>query len=116
MATVLIVDDHASFRASARDLLEEEGFEVIGEASDGATALAAARKLCPDVVLLDIQLPDMNGIAVAAKLASEGDRAKILLVSSRDAFEFGSLLSESFAAGFLPKEQLTGENVRRILG
>src|SRR5205823_3187433 len=71
--TALIVDDHPGFRAVARRLLEGAGFRVVGEASEGAGALAAARRLRPDLVLLDIGLPDMDGIRVAEVLAQEGD-------------------------------------------
>ena len=82
MATsVLIVDDHPSFRASARMLLECEGFEVVGEAEDGMSALEAVDRLQPDVVLLDVQLPDINGFEVAARLTENGgspaDRADL---------------------------------------
>ena len=70
--TVLIVDDHPGFRASARMLLEAEGFDVVGEAGDGRSGLDAAAELRPDVVLLDIQLPDMDGFAVAAGLNING--------------------------------------------
>ena len=73
--TVLIVDDHPGFRASARMLLEAEGFDVVGEAGDGRSGLDAAAELQPDVVLLDIQLPDMDGFAVAAGLDSNGNGA-----------------------------------------
>ena len=66
--TVLIVDDHPSFRASARAMLESEGFDVVGEAADGASALDAVDALKPDVVLLDVQLPDMTGFDVCAEL------------------------------------------------
>ena len=66
--TVLIVDDHPSFRASARAMLESEGFDVVGEAADGASALEAVDALAPDVVLLDVQLPDMTGFDVCAEL------------------------------------------------
>src|SRR5207249_10859 len=85
--TVLIVDDHPSLRVTARALLEAEGFDVVGEAEDGAGALAAARRLRPDVVLLDVQLPDIDGFEVAARLASNGGRPAIVLTSSRDASE-----------------------------
>jgi DNA-binding NarL/FixJ family response regulator len=71
--TVLIVDDHAAFRASARALLQAEGFDVIGEATDGAAAVAAVAVLRPEIVLLDIQLPDLDGLPVAEQLAAAPD-------------------------------------------
>jgi DNA-binding NarL/FixJ family response regulator len=70
---VLIVDDHDGFRSSARALLEAEGFDVVGEAGDAASALAAAARLRPEVVLLDIQLPGIDGFEVAARLAATPD-------------------------------------------
>ena len=69
--TVVIIDDHPSFRASARAILEAEGFEVVGEAADGSSGIAAARMLAPDVILLDVQLPDMDGFAVCRELRSQ---------------------------------------------
>src|SRR5512142_597926 len=95
--TVLIVDDHPSFRGMARALLESEGFIVVGEAEDGAAAIAQAHALHPDLILLDVQLPDMDGFAVAAELTSNGSRPDIVLTSSRDACDFGSLVQESGA-------------------
>jgi DNA-binding NarL/FixJ family response regulator len=83
--TVLIVDDHATFRASARALLEAEGFDVVGEAADGAGAVEAVAVLRPEIVLLDIQLPDLDGMVVAEQLAGAEDSPVVVLISSRDA-------------------------------
>lgn len=83
-ATVLIVDDHAGFRSFARALLEAEGFDVVGEATDGASAVALARKLAPKLVLLDVALPDMDGFAVCAALLQDGTGPAVVLTSSRD--------------------------------
>jgi DNA-binding NarL/FixJ family response regulator len=113
--TVLIVDDHPSFRASARVLLEAEGFEVIGEAPDGRSALQAARRLHPDVVLLDVALPDIDGFEVAAQLTGNGDGPAVILVSSRDSSDFGPLVTRSGARGFVPKAELSGERVEALL-
>jgi DNA-binding NarL/FixJ family response regulator len=116
MHTVLVVDDHPSFRASARAVLESEGFDVVGEAADGATALAAIAELDPDVVLLDVQLPDMTGFDVCAALASRnGSGPAVILVSSRDAADYGDLLVASGARGFVPKAELSGEAVSALL-
>src|SRR2546423_11513963 len=82
--TVLIVDDHPSFRATARSLLEAEGFSVVGEAADGAEALAKTKELRPDLVLLDVQLPDLDGFEIARRLCSNGSSPAALLVSIRD--------------------------------
>src|SRR4051795_6476774 len=104
--TVLIVDDHPSFRLTARALLEAEGFEIVGEAEDGETAIESARRLRPEVVLLDIQLPDIDGFGVAEVLTSNGNSPAIVLTSSRDASEFGALVERSGARGFIPKAEL----------
>jgi DNA-binding NarL/FixJ family response regulator len=113
--TVVIADDHPSFRASARAILEAQGFDVVGEAADGAEALAAVRDLCPDVLLLDVQLPDMDGFAVTAELCKNGRRPAVVLVSSRDAADYGSLIRESGARGFIAKADLSGEAVAALL-
>jgi DNA-binding NarL/FixJ family response regulator len=112
---VLIVDDHPSFRASARVLLEAEGFEVVGEAADGATALSEARRLRPEVVLLDVQLPDFDGFDVAARLTGDDDSPAVILVSSRDGSDFGPLVTRSGARGFVPKAELSGDRVQALL-
>lgn len=114
--TILIVDDHPSFRRSARALLEAEGFEVVGEAKSGGSAIEAARRLHPDVVLLDIQLPDRSGFDVCSSLlALNGERPEIVLVSSRDASDYGRLIAASGARGFVPKAELSGEAVSMLL-
>jgi DNA-binding NarL/FixJ family response regulator len=115
--TVLIVDDHPSFRATARALLESEGFVVVGEAMDGGGALALAGELHPEVVLLDVQLPDLTGFEVAERLASmNGASAAVVLVSSRDRCDYGSQIDECGARGFICKGDLTGAAVRALLG
>jgi DNA-binding NarL/FixJ family response regulator len=106
-STVLIVDDHADFRAFARALLAAGGFDVVGEAADGAGALAEARTLKPDVVLLDIQLPDIDGFAVCDELAADEGAPAIVLTSSREASTYRRRLGESRARGFIPKAELS---------
>jgi DNA-binding NarL/FixJ family response regulator len=115
--TVLIVDDHPSFRATARLLLAAEGFDVIGEAADGATALAETRRLRPEVVVLDIQLPDTDGFKVARQITLEnnGTAPAIVLVSSRDFGDYGPLVARSGARGFVPKGELCGARVTALL-
>ncbi len=115
MTTVLIVDDHPSFRKSARLLLGAEGFEVVGEAEDGASSLSAARELRPDLVLLDVQLPDMDGFAVARRLTENGEGPAVILTSSRDASDYGALVAESGARGFVPKGDLSGSALAALL-
>lgn len=115
--TVLIVDDHPSFRASARAVLEAAGFEIVAEAADGEAAIAAIDRFSPDVVILDIQLPDMSGFDLCAALEELGERRPaIVLVSSRDRDDYGELVSASTARGFVAKDQLTGEAVAALLG
>ncbi len=115
VTTVLIVDDHPSFRANAHALLEAEGFEVIGEAESGTTALAEAQRLRPDVVLLDVQLPDIDGFEVASRLTANGGGPKVVLVSSRDGSDFGTLVEGSGAAGFIPKAELSGRAISNLI-
>jgi DNA-binding NarL/FixJ family response regulator len=115
VTSVLIVDDHPSFRASARALLEAEGFDVVGEAPDGESAIEAVGELHPDVVLLDVQLPGIDGFQVAARLTRNGDCPCVVLVSSRDGSDFGPLVSESGARGFVPKAELTGAAITALL-
>jgi DNA-binding NarL/FixJ family response regulator len=108
LRTVLIVDDHAGFRAAARALLEDAGFEVVGEADDGASALDAARTLRPEIVLLDIQLPDLNGFDVAARLGAEGLPSAIVLTSSRNAASYRRRLEAHPSWPFVAKSDLSG--------
>ncbi len=112
---VLIVDDHPSFRTSARAVLEAEGFDVVGEAEDGASGLDAAAKLAPQLVLLDVHLPDIDGFEVAARLTAGGGGPAVALVSSRDSSDFGPLVSRSGAKGFIPKAELSGAAHRALL-
>lgn len=113
--TVLIVDDHASFRASARLLLETEGFEVVGEAESGAAALKAAAELQPELVLLDVHLPDVDGFDVASRLTGMEPHPQVVLTSSRDGSDFGPLVSRSGARGFVPKGELSGELIAALI-
>jgi CheY-like chemotaxis protein len=113
--TVLIVDDHPTFRRSASLLLEAEGYSVVGEAGDGASGLAAAAELRPDVVLLDVQLPDIDGFEVAARLTGREDAPVVILTSSRDGADFGALVERSGARGFIAKAELSGERIATLM-
>jgi len=115
VTTFLVVDDHPTFRKTARVLLESEGFEVVGEAEDGAAAIEAARSLRPDVVLLDVMLPDIDGFEVAATLATNGNPAAVVLTSSHDPRDFGTLIEESGARGFIAKAELSSATLRALL-
>ena len=114
--TVLIVDDHDGFRGSARDLLSMAGFDVVAEAADGRTALALALGVRPAVVLLDVQLPDLDGFAVARELMQGPAPPAVVLVSTRDAADYGRRIGTSAAAGFITKSRLSGDTLRAILG
>jgi DNA-binding NarL/FixJ family response regulator len=114
-ARVLIVDDHAGFRASARRLLELEGYRVVGEAESGASALDAAGALRPDVVLLDVQRPDLDGIEVCDRLLARAERPAIVLTSAREPAELGPRLTTCGAAGFIAKAALSGESLAALL-
>ena len=106
--TVLIVDDHAGFRGFARRLLEADGFTVVGEAGDGSSAIEAAARLRPALVLLDVMLPDTDGFSVARRLAESGSGSTVVLTSSREAEDFGGRLEDSPARGFIHKDDLSG--------
>jgi len=112
---VLIVDDHDGFRASARSVLEGAGFDVVGEATDGVSGLRATKELDPDVVLLDVQLPDLDGFEVAEQLARAGCAVTVILTSSRDGAEFGQLIAESPVRGFIPKAELSSARLAALL-
>lgn len=113
--TVLIVDDHAEFRASARSLLEAEGFVVIGEAEDGASALRLAVTVRPDIVLLDIALPDLDGFTVAQQLARSPGAPEVVLVSSRERNMYGKRIDAAPVRGFLSKRELSGAALEALV-
>ncbi|MDQ3765189.1 MAG: response regulator transcription factor [Actinomycetota bacterium] len=112
---VLIVDDHAGFRSLARSLLETDGYIVVGEAADGTSALAAATVLKPALILLDVQLPDRDGFAVARELTKRCPDVLIVLISTRDARDYGRRLDESGALGFIPKGELSSAALTNLL-
>jgi DNA-binding NarL/FixJ family response regulator len=113
--TILIVDDHPSFRTSARRMLETDGYKVVGEAADGVCAIDAVRELHPDVVLLDIRLPDLDGFQVAERLAANGAAPAIVLTSSRDRSDFDYEIDASPAHGFIPKSELSAEAITLLI-
>ena len=111
---VLIVDDHQPFRAVAREVLERAGYIVTGEAADAAGALAAVAAEAPDAVLLDVQLPDGDGFAVATALAA-GDGPAVVLISSREADDYGRRVEACGARGFIPKSKLSAAAFAALL-
>jgi DNA-binding NarL/FixJ family response regulator len=115
MPTILIVDDHAAFRLEARQLLEAEGFTVIGEAADGESALILASNHRPDVVLLDVGLPDIDGFVVAERLATVDPPTAVVLTSSRDEAIYGTRTRDASSLGFLRKDELSGDAIRALM-
>ena len=113
--TVLIVDDHEGFRRTARELLEADGFEVVGEAADGESAIACVWRLRPQFLLLDIRLPDIEGFEVAERLAQSVDPPTVVLTSSRDASAYRRRLALSPARAFIPKSELSGDALAALL-
>ena len=109
--TVLIVDDHADFRAWAGALLRGEGYDIVGEAADGEGALTAARALRPDVVLLDVQLPGPSGFEVARRLTGTA----VVLTSTRDREDYGPAIERCGACGFITKIDLSGPALTAVL-
>jgi DNA-binding NarL/FixJ family response regulator len=115
--TLLIVDDHSGFRSFARALLESQGYDVVGEAADGASAMAAARLLRPAVVMLDIALPDIDGFAVCEQITEgDGERPVVVLTSSRDESSYGDRIASSRALGFIPKHDISGATLAALIG
>lgn len=114
--TVLIVDDHATFRAAARALLQAGGFDVVGEAADGVSALNAVAELRPEIILLDVQLPDIDGFAVAERLAEDRMPPAIVLTSSRDVTSFRRRLAANPAWSFIAKSELSGDALVAAIG
>jgi CheY-like chemotaxis protein len=113
--TVLIVDDHSAFRATAKMLLEEEGFVVVGEAVDGGSAVEQAATLSPDLVLLDVHLPDIDGFEVADRVVAADGAPAVILISSHAAGELEPRIEASGARGFVSKADLSGESLRALL-
>lgn len=115
LPTVFIVDDHEAFRRSARALLEADGFDVVGESEDGESAIDAIATLRPQVVLLDIQLPGIDGFDVAARVAGTADPPAVVLISSREAAAYGSRLRDAPSRGFIPKRELSGDALAELI-
>lgn len=111
----MIVDDHPSFRATARLALEADGFVVVGTAPDGESGVVEALRLQPDIVLLDVGLPDITGFEVALRLRQAASPAAIVLASSRALSDFGTLVADSGARGLIEKAFLSGEAVRAFV-
>ena len=109
--TVLIVDDHAGFRRRARRALEAEGYEVVGEAPSGADGIEAAAALRPDIVLLDVHLPDASGFDIVSRILAPA----VVLISTHDRHDYAELITRSGARGFLAKDQLCGATLEALV-
>jgi CheY-like chemotaxis protein len=112
---VLIIDDNLDFRAAAGQLLERHGFVVVAEAETGFSGIEQARKHRPDLVLLDVQLPDIDGFEVAERLSRLDEGIGVILTSSLDRADFGALVARSSALGFVPKDELSGSALEALL-
>ena len=113
---VLIVDDHAPFRDAARRVLSAAGFDVVAGAADAAGALRLARELRPDVVLVDVQLPDADGFQLAQELAGTAGAPAVVLVSGRPRSDYGRMVERSGARGFIDKAEFSGPRLQALLG
>ena len=114
--TVLIVDDHPGYRAAARTVLEADGFDVVGEAAPGLVGVSEAARLRPQIVLLDIGLPDIDGVEVAQRItaAADGNAPAVVLISSRDGTGCDTIFADCGARGFIPKAELSGDAITAL--
>lgn len=111
----MVVDDDESFRRWAIAWLSAEGYDIVGEADRADTAVSWVRQLRPEVVLVDVQLPDLDGFELTELLQAEPQAPAIVLISSRDASDYGNRVSASGARGFVRKDQLTADAIERLL-
>jgi DNA-binding NarL/FixJ family response regulator len=114
--SVVIVDDHPGFRSFARRILEAEGLRVVGEAADGESVLGVIERTDPDVVLVDVQLPGIDGFEVARLVRARATRPTVVLISTRAAEDYGPSIRESEARGFIPKADLSASAILDLLG
>jgi len=113
--SVLIVDDHERFRTVARRALEVDGWDVVGEAADGLSGLAETERLVPDVLLLDVMLPDVSGLEIARRVRDAVPQTDVVLVSTHEEEDLAGLAVEHGARGFLPKADLSGDALDALL-
>jgi CheY-like chemotaxis protein len=112
---VLLVDDDERFRGLARRTLEADGVDVVAEVGNGAEVADAVRSWAPDVVLLDIGLPDVDGLRVARRLRDAGGAPVVILISTRDQ-EYGERVAIGVAAGYVPKDALSLAAILQVTG
>lgn len=104
---LLIVDDHEIFRKGLRSLVESSGdLEICGEASNGLEAVEAARKLLPDVIVMDISMPHMNGLEATKQIRKEIPQSRVLVLSQHDSSHIVTAAIEAGAAGYVTKSQV----------
>jgi DNA-binding NarL/FixJ family response regulator len=115
LPSLLIVDDHDGFRSVVRDLLSSEGFDVTGDVSDGEAALAFVESQHPDVVLLDVQLPGMDGFEIARRIAELDHPPQVVLTSTRSATSYSERLASCPAKGFIPKQDVSGSTLNALI-
>jgi DNA-binding NarL/FixJ family response regulator len=113
--TIVVVDDHKGFRLIARKLLAEAGFDVVGEAEDGRGGIEEVARLRPDAVLLDVQLPDLDGFQVAQVLSESPIPPDVVMVSNWESQDYGGLTADAPIRGFILKSQLTGDRLKTVL-
>lgn len=113
--TAVIVDDHAGFRRQAVQLLEAAGYEVVGSCADARAALALLARIRPDVVLVDVQLPDVDGFTLIERLGSDIDGVAVVVISTRDADAYGPRIRRSGAAGFITKAELSVQSLAAVV-
>jgi DNA-binding NarL/FixJ family response regulator len=114
--TLLIVDDHDGFRAAASALFRAAGFDVVAEANTGQSAIDAVQHWQPDVVLLDVMLPDLDGFAVCEQITTGNQAPQVVLTSSRHISNYRTSIEHSRARGFIPKSELSGPALAALLG
>jgi DNA-binding NarL/FixJ family response regulator len=112
---VLVVDDHPGYRSMARRMLAAAGFDVVGEAGTGSEAVAVSARLHPDAVLLDVQLPDLDGFEVSRRLARQASPPAVVLTSARSLADYGVQAVPSAVRGFLPKSEVSGAALSHLL-
>jgi two-component system nitrate/nitrite response regulator NarL len=111
----LIVDDSDTFLTSASRLLESQGLEVVGTATSSQEALELAAASLPDLALVDVELGDEDGLALASELHSRSPATRVVMISTYDRDQVQDLIAASSAVGFLPKSRLSGDAVRALL-
>ncbi len=113
--SIVIIDDNPGFRASARRVLEDEGCLVLAEAGDGESGVELVLEHSPDIAIVDIQLPGMDGFEVTRRIGASATAPAVVLTSSRDRSDFGSLVEQSPARGFVPKSRLSAGAVEALI-